>query len=67
MKTIIKVSIDSEIKLQAENITSKLGMTLNDAIRAFMHQIIINQGIPFKLISVSTQNSQSTPPNYIIR
>ena len=39
--------IEPEIKEQAEQVLSKLGIPMANAINLFLHQIILRKGIPF--------------------
>lgn len=48
MTTLIQARVDSKLKEEAENIMGQLGITLNEAIRMFLTQVIIQKGIPFK-------------------
>lgn len=48
MNTVIQTRIDTNTKENAEKIFSKLGITLNDAIRMFLSQSILNRGLPFQ-------------------
>ena len=48
MTTLIQARVDSKLKEEAENIMSQLGISLNEAIRMFLKQVIIQQGIPFR-------------------
>lgn len=48
MTSLIQARVDSKLKEEAENIMSQLGISLNEAIRMFLKQVIIQQGIPFK-------------------
>lgn len=48
MNSLIQARIDSKVKNDAENIINQLGMSLNEAIRMFLMQVIIHKGIPFK-------------------
>ena len=41
--------VEPEIKEQAEQILSKLGIPMSNAIGLFLRQIIIQRGIPFKV------------------
>lgn len=41
--------IEPEVKEQAENILSALGIPVSNAINMFYKQIIIHRGIPFEL------------------
>jgi DNA-damage-inducible protein J len=49
----IQLRIDNKTKKQASNIIKKLGLDLSTAIKLYLKQIIINQGIPFR---VRTEN-----------
>jgi len=49
----IQLRIDNKTKRQASNIIKKLGLDLSTAIKLYLKQIIINQGIPFR---VRTEN-----------
>ena len=48
MNSLIQARIDSKVKDDAENIINQLGISLNEAIRMFLMQVIIHKGIPFK-------------------
>ncbi|MBR1825948.1 MAG: type II toxin-antitoxin system RelB/DinJ family antitoxin [Alphaproteobacteria bacterium] len=48
MNALIQARIDSKVKEDAENIMNQLGISLNEAIRMFLMQVIIHKGIPFK-------------------
>ena len=48
MNSLIQARIDSKVKNDAENIINQLGISLNEAIRMFLMQVIIHKGIPFK-------------------
>ena len=43
------VRIDSKIKEEITPILEKLGISLSEAINMFLHQIKLNNGIPFEL------------------
>ena len=43
------VRVEPEVKNQAESVLSELGLPTSVAINAFYRQIIINNGLPFKL------------------
>jgi DNA-damage-inducible protein J len=45
----INIRINPEIKANAEKLYSEFGITLSDAINLFIHQSIIDNGIPFKI------------------
>ena len=48
MNALIQARVDSKVKEDAENIMNQLGISLNEAIRMFLMQVIIHKGIPFK-------------------
>lgn len=48
MNSLIQARVDSKVKDDAENIINQLGISLNEAIRMFLMQVIIHKGIPFK-------------------
>ncbi len=41
--------IEPDVKKEAENILSKLGVSTSSAINMFYKQIILNNGLPFKV------------------
>lgn len=48
MNSLIQARVDSKVKEDAEDIINQLGISLNEAIRMFLMQVIIHKGIPFK-------------------
>lgn len=48
MNSLIQARVDSKVKNDAEKIINQLGISLNEAIRMFLMQVIIHKGIPFK-------------------
>jgi len=55
-QTNISIRIDEDVKREAEQLFSKLGLTLSSATNVFFRQAVRTQGIPFPL-------STLTPPN----
>ena len=49
MYTTVSARLDSDIKAQAEQILSKLGISHSAAISALYSQIVLQQGLPFAL------------------
>ena len=47
MEAKIQARIDSELKLEVEQVLSKLGMTTAELIRMTFKQVAMQQGIPF--------------------
>ena len=48
-ETVIRSRIDSSIKLEAQALLERFGLTMSDAIRLFLHQVIIEKGLPFQV------------------
>lgn len=47
----IQVRIDEKTKKSAKKILDKLGLDFSSAIKIYMHQIVTNEGIPFKILT----------------
>ncbi|MFC1647780.1 type II toxin-antitoxin system RelB/DinJ family antitoxin [Patescibacteria group bacterium] len=47
----IQLRIDNATKKSAKNILDKLGIDMTSAIKIYLKQIVINEGIPFKLLT----------------
>jgi len=45
----IYTRVEPEVKEQAEQILSKLGIPVSNAINLFLHQVVLQKGIPFEL------------------
>jgi len=45
----LNIRIDPETKTQAEKLFSNFGLTISDAVNVFLHQSILQGGIPFEL------------------
>jgi len=45
--TTINIRTDSEVKAQAQDILSKLGLDLTTAVNLFLRQVICAQGVSF--------------------
>jgi addiction module RelB/DinJ family antitoxin len=48
-ETVIRSRIDSSIKLEAQVLLERFGLTMSDAIRLFLHQVVIEKGLPFQV------------------
>jgi DNA-damage-inducible protein J len=44
--TNINIRTDSEIKAQAQEVLSKLGLDITTAVNLFLRQVICKQGVP---------------------
>ena len=47
MTTPTQVRIDSEIKRQANELFSSLGLDMSSAINLFLYQCVLRNGLPF--------------------
>jgi len=47
----IQVRIDEKIKKQSQKILDDIGMDLSVAIKIYLKQIIIKEGLPFKVLT----------------
>ena len=54
--TTISLRTDTELKKQAEEVLSDLGMTLNGTFNMLLHQIVREKAVPLSL-SLSSQNA----------
>ena len=45
----IRTRIDPETKQEAQILLKKLGLSMSDAIRLFLHQIVLEKGLPFEI------------------
>lgn len=55
----IYTRVEPEIKEQAEQVLSQLGIPVANAINLFLHQVVLQQGIPFDV-----KLPQSMPVDY---
>ena len=58
--TTINIRTDSEVKAQAQDLFSKLGIDLSTAINLFLRQAIYKQGVSFD-ISVAPFKKKAKP------
>jgi len=48
-ETVIRSRIDSTVKLEAQALLERFGLTMSEAIRLFLHQVVIEKGLPFQV------------------
>jgi DNA-damage-inducible protein J len=48
-QTVIRSRIDPAIKEEASRLLEKMGLTMSDAIRLFLHRVIVDKGLPFEV------------------
>lgn len=49
--TTLQVRIDEKTKGSAKKVFDKLGLDFSSAIKVFLNQVIMRQGIPFELLT----------------
>ncbi len=47
----IQVRIDSKTKKEAKKVLDKVGLDMSSAIKVYLHQMVISQGIPFPILT----------------
>ena len=47
MNTTINIRIDKKIKKEAAYTLSELGLDMSTAVKMFLNQVVVEQGIPF--------------------
>ncbi len=48
-QTTIRSRIDPEIKQEAQILLKRFGLSMSDAIRLFLHQVVLEKGLPFDI------------------
>jgi addiction module RelB/DinJ family antitoxin len=48
-ETTIRSRIDSTVKKEAQALLERLGLTMSDAIRLFLYQVVLEKGLPFEI------------------
>ncbi|HAI98807.1 TPA: type II toxin-antitoxin system antitoxin, RelB/DinJ family [Candidatus Peribacteria bacterium] len=51
--TAIQVRTDNKLKKDAQKVLESIGLDMSSAIKLYLHQIVITQGIPFPLRTVN--------------
>lgn len=49
MDSVIRTRIDSQTKQKATEILENCGLTMSTALRLFVEQVVINEGLPFNI------------------
>jgi DNA-damage-inducible protein J len=47
----IQVRVDEKTKKQAKKVLENIGMDISSAVKVYLKQIVITQGIPFQLLT----------------
>lgn len=45
--TTLNIRIDEKLKNNASDVLSKMGLDLSSAIKMFLNQVVVKQGVPF--------------------
>ncbi|GAB6081919.1 hypothetical protein JCM30471_08330 [Desulfuromonas carbonis] len=48
-ETTIRSRIDPETKQEAQILLKRFGLSMSDAIRLFLHQVVLERGLPFEV------------------
>lgn len=48
-ETYVRARVDERLKRESEKILDALGLTTTEAIRIFLHQVLLHRGLPFDL------------------
>jgi DNA-damage-inducible protein J len=48
-ETVIRSRINSAVKQEAQALLEKFGLTMSEAIRLFLYQVVIEKGLPFQV------------------
>lgn len=47
MNTTINIRMDKKVKTDASKALAKMGLDMSTAIKLFLHQVVMEQGMPF--------------------
>ena len=56
-ETVIRSRIDNAIKEEAQALLARFGLNMSEAIRLFLHQVVLEKGLPFQ-IKLPNQQAQ---------
>lgn len=56
---LIQSKIDPTLKIQSEDILEQLGLNMSRAIEVFLRQVVVQRGLPFKVV-LTTDNTTSS-------
>lgn len=48
-ETVIRSRIDNAIKEEAQSLLACFGLNMSEAIRLFLHQVVLEKGLPFQV------------------
>ena len=59
MNAAMTLRIDSQIKEEAAHYLSQIGLTTSEAVRLFLHSVVLHKGIPFELKVPNAKTQQA--------
>ena len=59
LTTEIRSRIEPELKDEAQDVLSRVGLNISDAIRLFLRQVIVAQGLPFEVRNAPNAATQA--------
>jgi DNA-damage-inducible protein J len=58
MNAAMTLRIDAQVKEEAAHYLSQIGLTTSEAVRLFLHSVVLHKGIPFELKVPNAQTQQ---------
>lgn len=55
----IRSRIEPELKEEAQDVLSKFGLNISDAIRLFLRQVVATRGLPFEIREIPNAQTQA--------
>lgn len=59
MNTAMTLRVDAKVKEDAAFYLSQVGLTTSEAVRLFLHSVVLHKGIPFELKVPTAQTAQA--------
>jgi len=59
MTTLVQTKIDKNVKVGAERVLKSMGMSLDEGIRIFLSQVMMEKAMPFKPFVVKEPNEET--------
>jgi DNA-damage-inducible protein J len=56
---MLHVRVDDDIKNQADETLKAMGLSMSEAIRLFLHRVVVDQALPFAIKVPSNQTRQA--------
>src|SRR5437773_8378107 len=59
LTTEIRSRIEPELKEEAQDVLSRVGLNISDAIRLFLRQVVVAKGLPFEIREIPNATTQA--------